>query len=156
LDEECQDLLKHYEESGGPDIADHLIESLDAAHRWEELMSKMNFMHSSRKSWAPLISSRLLKKSTARQEVRMPGSYAGQNSSAADVRQDCLPHPFTEEEISAALQKTKPATAPGYDIIHVEFLKNLGPTAHTCLSKFFSRIMATVHIPSRRSGERPR
>ena len=37
-----------------------------------------------------------------------------------------LPHPFTEEEISTALQKTKPATAPGYDNIHVEFLKNLG------------------------------
>jgi len=33
-----------YEESGDPDIADHLIESLDAArqHRWEELTSKMN------------------------------------------------------------------------------------------------------------------
>ena len=44
LDEECQDLLKQYEESGDPDIADHLIESLDAArqHRWEELTSKMN------------------------------------------------------------------------------------------------------------------
>jgi len=54
LDKECQDLLKQYEESGDPDIADHLIESLDAArrHRWEELTSKMNFMHSSRKSWA--------------------------------------------------------------------------------------------------------
>jgi len=53
-DEECQDLLKQYEESGDSDIADHLIESLDAArrHRWEELMSKMNFTHSSRKSWA--------------------------------------------------------------------------------------------------------
>ena len=40
LDEECQDLLKQYEESGDPDIADHLIESLDAArrHRWEELI----------------------------------------------------------------------------------------------------------------------
>jgi len=38
-----------------------------------------------------------------------------------------LPHPFTEEEISAALQKMKPATAPGYDNIHVEFLKKLGP-----------------------------
>ena len=40
-----------------------------------------------------------------------------------------LPHPFTKEEISTALQKTKPATAPGYDKfdnIHVEFLKNLG------------------------------
>jgi len=32
-----------------------------------------------------------------------------------------LPHPFTEE-ISSALQKTKPETAPGYDNIHVEFL----------------------------------
>jgi len=38
-----------------------------------------------------------------------------------------LPHPFTEEEISAALQKTKPVTAPGYDNLHVELLKNLGP-----------------------------
>jgi len=41
LDEECQDLLKQYEESSDPDIADHLIESLDAArrHRCEELTS---------------------------------------------------------------------------------------------------------------------
>jgi len=56
-----------------------------------------------------------------------------------------LPHPSTEE-ISAALQKTKPATAPGYNI-HVEFLKYLGPKARTWLSKFFSRIMATHFIP---------
>ena len=49
-----------------------------------------------------------------------------------------LPHPFTEAEISAALQKTKPATAPSYDNIHVKFLKNLGPKARTWLSKFFS------------------
>jgi len=47
---------------------------------------------------------------------------------------------------SAALQKTKPAKAPGYDNIHVEFLKNLGPKARTWLSKFFSRIMATHSI----------
>ena len=45
------------------------------------------------------------------------------------------------------LQKTKPATAPGYDNIHVEFMKNLGPRARTWLSKFFSRIMATHSIP---------
>jgi len=51
LVEECQDLMKQYEESGDPDIADHLIESLDTArrHRWEELM---NLTHSSRKNWA--------------------------------------------------------------------------------------------------------
>ena len=33
LNEECRDLLQHYEESGDPDIADHLIESLDASRR---------------------------------------------------------------------------------------------------------------------------
>jgi len=58
-----------------------------------------------------------------------------------------LPHAFTEEGISAALQKMKPATAPGYDNIHVEFLKNLGPKARAWLSKFFSRIMATHSVP---------
>jgi len=55
-----------------------------------------------------------------------------------------LPHPFMEEEISTALQKTKPATAPAYDNIHVYFLKNLDPKARTWLFKFFSRIMATA------------
>ena len=60
------------------------------------------------------------------------------------------PYPFTEEEISAALQKTKPATAPCYNNIHVEFQKNLGPKARTWLSKFFSKIMATHSIPNPR------
>jgi len=48
-----------------------------------------------------------------------------------------FPHPFTKEEISTALQKTKPATAPGYDNIHVEFLKNLAPklAVHILLQK---------------------
>jgi len=58
-----------------------------------------------------------------------------------------LPHSFTEEEISTALQKTKPATGPRHDNIHVEILKNLDPKACTWLSEFFSRIMATHSIP---------
>ena len=51
---ECQALLKHYEESGDPDVADHLIESLDAARqlRWEESTSHLDSSRSSRKSWA--------------------------------------------------------------------------------------------------------
>jgi len=57
-----------------------------------------------------------------------------------------LPHPFTEEEISAALQKTKPATAPGYDNIHVEYLKNLAPKlASGCPNS--SPVTATHSIP---------
>jgi len=75
-------------------------------------------------------------------KVRMQGRTLLQQMSDKS-----LPHPFTEEEISAALQKTKPATAPSYDNIHVEFLKNLCPKARTWLSKFFSRIMATHSIP---------
>jgi len=62
-------------------------------------------------------------------QVRMQGRTLLQQMSDKS-----LPHVFTEEEISAALQKMKPATASGYDNIHVEFLKNLGPKARTWLS----------------------
>jgi len=51
---ECSALLKQYEESGDPDIADHLIESLDGARhqRWEESTTQMDFTRSSHKSWS--------------------------------------------------------------------------------------------------------
>jgi len=54
LDEECCDLLQQNDESGDPDIADHLSKSLDAARqsRREQLTSQMNFTHLSRKRWA--------------------------------------------------------------------------------------------------------
>ena len=141
LDEECQDFLKQYEESGDPDIADDLNESLGAArrHRWEEVTSKMNFKHSSRKSWAlirRLGAAQQLPKSTHlsvsanavaahliqvakaphdkkfERQVRMQGRTLLQQMSDKS-----LPHPFTEEEISTALQKTKPATAAACDNI---------------------------------------
>jgi hypothetical protein len=53
LDAECVALLKQYESSGDADVADHLIESLDAARRvrWEEATEKLDFSHSSRKGW---------------------------------------------------------------------------------------------------------
>jgi len=93
----------------------------------------------------PLISSRLLKHRTTRS---LNARFVCRAEFFCRRMSDrSLPHRFTEEEISTALQKTKPATAPGYDNIHMEFLKNLGPKAHTWLSKFFSRIMATHSIP---------
>ena len=132
MDEECQDLLKQYDESGDPDITDHLIESLDAArrHSWEELTSQINFTHSSWKSWAPI--HRL---DAAQQPPKSTHPSVSANVVAAhlshvakalhDKKLECqvrmqgrtllqqlsdksLPHPFIEE-ISAALQKTKPA-----------------------------------------------
>jgi len=140
LDEECQDLLKQYEESGDPDIADHLI---DAArrHRWEELTSQVNFRHSSRKSWALIrrlraaqqppksthpsvsanaVAAHLIQVVKAPHDKKFESHVRMQGRTLMEQISDkSLSHPFTEEEISAALQKTKPATAPGYDNIHV-------------------------------------
>ena len=54
LNEECQVLLDQLEETGDTEVADHLIESLDAARcrHWEETTEQMNFTKSSRKSWS--------------------------------------------------------------------------------------------------------
>ena len=54
LDEECQVLLDQLEETGNTEVADHLIESFDAARcrRWEETTKQMNFTKSSRNSWS--------------------------------------------------------------------------------------------------------
>jgi len=54
LDAECQELLKEYKKSGDLDMANHLIESLEAAHQhcWQKAKSKMDSSWSSRKSWA--------------------------------------------------------------------------------------------------------
>ena len=53
LDSECAALLKQYEETGDAEVADHLIESMNAARlaRWERETSKMDFTRSSRKCW---------------------------------------------------------------------------------------------------------
>ena len=104
--------------------------ALDAARRdrCEELTSKMNFTHSSRKSW-PLIR----RLGAAQQPPKSTHPSVSANAVAAhliqvakaphDKKFECrvrmqgrtllqqmsdksLPHPLTEEEISAALQKT--------------------------------------------------
>ena len=171
LDEECQDLLKQYEESGDPDVADHLIESLDAArqHRWEESTTRMDFTRSSRRSWA------LIRRLGAAQNppkknhppvranavaahliqvAKTPGDKKFEHR-ARDERRQFLRHtpdkssppPFTTSEIDSALKMVKTGTAPGYDNIHPEFLTHLGPRARTWMSVFFSRIVKDNRIP---------
>jgi len=129
----------------------------------------MNFTHSSRKSWtlirrigaaqqlpksthlsvsANAIAAYLIQAAKALHDKKFEWQVCMQGRTLLQqIADKSLPYPFTEEEISAALQKTKPATVPGYDNIHVEFVKNLGPKARSWLSKFFSRIMATHSIP---------
>ena len=127
----------------------------------------MNFLHSSWKSWAlicrlgaaqqppksthPSVSANaiavhLIQVAKALHDNKFERQFRMQGRTLLQqVSDKSLPHPFTEE-ISAALQKIKPATAPGYDNIYVEFLKYLGPKARIWLSKFFSRIMPTQSI----------
>jgi len=129
----------------------------------------MNFTHSSQKNWALIrqlgaaqqppksthpsvsanaVATHLIQVAKAPHDKKFKCQVLMQGRTLLQQMSDkSLPHPLIEVEISAALQKTKPATAPGYDNIYVEFLKNLGPKACTWLSKFFSRIMATHFIP---------
>jgi len=51
------------------------------------------------------------------------------------------------DKIYQVLQNMKAGTAPGYDHVHPEFLKNLDPRAQTWLSRFFSRIIIANAIP---------
>ena len=136
LDEECQDLLKQYEESGDPYIADHLIESLDVARhivgknrrrRWTlrtqagrvgALIRRLRAAQQPPKSTHPSVSTNAVATHLIRvakaphdekfeRQVRMQGRTLLQQMSDKS-----LPHPFTEEEISTALQKTKPSDNP--------------------------------------------
>ena len=171
MDAECCALLKEYEDSGDPDVADHLIESLDAArrHRWEESTSEMDFTRSSRKSWALIrrlgaaqrpprmnhppvkanaVAAHLIQVAKAPRdkkfERRVRDQWRGFCRQAPDKS---LPPDFTTADIDSALRRVKTGTAPGYDNIHPEFLVHLGPKARTWLSKFFSKVTKDNNIP---------
>jgi hypothetical protein len=128
LDEECQDLLRQYDESGDPDVTDHLIESLDAArqHRWEETTNQMDFTRSSRKSWAlirrlgaaqnppkknhPLVRANAVAAHLIR-VAKAPGNKKFEHHSRDQRRQflrhtldKTSPPPFTTSEIDSALK----------------------------------------------------
>ena len=174
MDEECQVLLEEYEASGDPDIADHLIESLDAVRRtrWEESTEKLNFTHSSRKSWSLIrrlgaaqkppaqtrpavspnaVASHLLQVAKAplmkehRRQVRDEWrQYCRQKAVGVDGDST---EEFTESELEAVLRTVKSGTAAGYDNILPEFLKHLGPKAKTWLAAFYTRIIQEKRIP---------
>jgi len=58
-----------------------------------------------------------------------------------------LPHPFTEEEISAALQNDETSDSPRLRQHPCGIPEEPGPQSSHLAVKFFSRIMATHSIP---------
>ena len=55
--------------------------------------------------------------------------------------------PISPEEVDAARKYMKCGKAPGYDNIHPEFLKNLGPRAKKWLAVFLTRIISEKNLP---------
>ena len=55
--------------------------------------------------------------------------------------------PISPEEVDAALKNMKCGKAPGYDNIHPEFLKNLGPRATKWLAIFLTRNISEKYLP---------
>lgn len=171
LDAECAALLKQYEASGDPDIADHLIESLNAARcaRWEKETANMDFTHSSRKSWnllrrlgaaqqPPAPSRPLVKPNQVASHLlhvaRAPMDKHVRRQARDEWRQyhrriqtQHRAEPFTTEELDRALQSAKPGTAAGYDNISPEFLQHLGPQARKWLAQFATRTITENRLP---------
>ena len=55
--------------------------------------------------------------------------------------------PISPKEVDTALKNMKCGKAPGYDNIHPEFLKNLGPRARKWLAMFLTRIISEKNLP---------
>ena len=173
LDSECQQLLEEFTSSGDPDTADHLIECLDNARqlRWEQTTSNLNFTHSSRKSWNLIrqlgsnqqpsnstrpsvkpnaVASHLIKvgkapidKQTKHETTQEWRSFKKSRPEA----ETATATPITLEEVNTALKDLKCGKAPGYDNIHPEFLKHLGPAAKKWLAAFLSRVVSVNSLP---------
>ena len=173
MDTECQQLLEQYSNSCDPDIADHLVECLDNARRarWEEMTRSLDFTHSSRKGWNLIrkLSSGQQLPSSNRPSVK-PNAVAShlvkvgkapiEHQVKRDITQEWRSYrrrpldegtatvtPISPEEIEAALKNMKCGKAPGYNNIHPEFLKNLGPRAKECPAIFLTRIISEKNLP---------
>ena len=172
-DTECQQLLEQYSNSGDPDIAAHLVECLDNARRarWGEMTSSLDITHSSRKGWnliGKLSSGQQLPSST-RQPVK-PNAVAshlvkvGKAPIEHQVKREITNEwrayrrrpldegtatvtPISPEEVDAALKNMKCGKALGYDNIHPEFLKSLGPRARKWQAIFLTRIISEKNLP---------
>jgi len=71
------------------------------------------------------------------------GRHQARQNSATDPR----PQAISPGDVVSALGRMKLGTAPGYDLVHPEFLKHLGPKALTWLADLFTRMTWEQRIP---------
>uniref|UniRef100_H3ADY9 Reverse transcriptase domain-containing protein n=1 Tax=Latimeria chalumnae TaxID=7897 RepID=H3ADY9_LATCH len=175
LDKECAELLKQYEESGDPDIATHLLDSLNTSRRtrWEQATAELNMSRSSHKTWALIrkLSAAHIATQAQRHHPVSPNSTATHLIIVAKADKDkkfegemkkkwqqykqCIPEteedfqPFTTDEIERVIKTLKTGKACGLDNISLEFLKNLGKTSRHWLAIFLSRVIQELPPPLR-------
>lgn len=170
--EACEELYQQYlntqEQSLGDELLDHLNQT--RCERWIEKVESLDFKRSSREAWS------LLNKLDGSKKIQQTKTSISPNKIAAhivatsrsprdrqhtidikrqlrEIKRNSQPNPdfcspFTLADIYVALSDTKSNKAPGFDGIHVEFLKNSGDFAKEWLAKFFTDIMNTGRIPN--------
>ena len=137
------------------------------------MTSSLDFTHSSRKGWNLIrklssgqqlpsstrpsikpnaVASHLVKVGKAPIEYRVKRDItkewrAYRRRSLDEGSAMVTPIRFSPEEVDAALKNMKCGKATGYDNIHPEFLKNLGPRAREWLVIFLTRIISEKNLP---------
>lgn len=166
-----ENLYQEFLESGNQEIADDLLHSLDAARRqkWIETVEALNFTQSSRQAWSllrklgsgnPPIRDKLIVNPNAIATHIVSISRAPRDRDhtiqvkrelkglkAATPLSSEYSRPFTDDDITKALEDVKTGKAPGFDGIHPEFLINLGKHGRRWMAKFLTDILRTGKIP---------
>jgi hypothetical protein len=169
---ETNTLYNEYQQHPSPASADAILNSLNAARKekWNDLMTNMNFTHTSRSSW------NLLRKLGAAKQTKNSATNINPNSIASRLlnvsnsvklsknkiqkmkrslnkkRKNTRPSAelsrnFSFEELKSAIGSTKIRKAAGFDGIFPEFFKHLGPFALRWLLSFFNNILESGCIP---------
>jgi hypothetical protein len=167
---ECDRLLEEYKASPSDELANRLIIKLDEGRRsrWMEAMEKLDFTHSSRKSWnllhrlsgtaramrcVEVSSDEIADVIEKHSSIAVPPKVKSQikrllrKEMARCEEKSSVAGPVIPEEVTAAIGKVKLNKAPGVDGVMPEFIRNLGPRAIIWLSKLFSQVIEKTEIP---------
>lgn len=168
---ECENLLTQYNETGDPEIADELLQSLDSARRdkWNKVVQEMDFTKTSRKPW-----SILRKLGAANDNKKLPPTINPNKIAARIVTVSRMPadkqftrdikkqmlttrkslpqdsqhaHPCREGELDKAIGSIKQGKAAGTDGIYPEFIKHFGTKTKQWIAKLFTTIIESGHLP---------
>ena len=177
-DDECEVALKEQNaasDSEKPEKSEILLNILGEKRRvrWEETIDSIDFTHSSRKAWTTInrLTGRSSKPKPCPVSANAIASVLVDNGKWKDRSEDAKAHnrkvnrdikealsnqpaasnlsgPITTEQLMDAILTLKNGKAPGIDMVHSEFLSNMGLQAIAWLRLFLSNCIDTLTIPA--------